>query len=550
LFGLLFCPSWASAQGSGSSTQSQSQPASEETRPATTTTFGDTGLWFVPTGEVLPKGRWSFSGYRTNEDRFESYSDISNFRGTFAFGATDRVEVFGNVDFQRRIDADFRPSPRGNGTPMDDPRIFQQWGTGFGDIRVGAKFNVLAPWRQQPLAFAIRPTIKFPTADKNEGLGTGKVDIMLDAVVSGEAANKVELSGYGGFIFRGDPTDFDLSNGLRWGFGAGFPSRAGLRVTTELVGEKYFDDQITYTGPIVSGLPIPSWSVKSPADFILGVTYQNRNGFFVGYGLSYSFTSTGDVVDANYEGGDHGFGDAWGHQVRIGYHPGVRVYVAPPPPAPPAPPPAPAAPVNRPPTVKAQCDPSVVEVGRTCTATANAQDPDGDTLAYKWSAPSGTFANPAERQTIFTCPQTPGAVPLTVTVSDGKGGTASDTVTVQCVAPARKEYTFEDVHFDFDRYSLRPEATRLLDEAVKAMQSDNTLRITVEGHTCNIGTAEYNLALGERRANAVRDYLVSRGIDASRLNTVSYGEERPKHDNSREETRRLNRRAALTVRLQ
>ena len=63
-------------------------------------------------------------------------------------------------------------------------------------------------------------------------------------------------------------------------------------------------------------------------------------------------------------------------------------------------------------------------------------------------------------------------------------------------------------------------------------------------------TAEYNLALGDRRANAVRDYLTSRGIAASRLGTVSYGEERPKHDNAREETRRLNRRAALVVNLQ
>src|SRR4029079_10310097 len=128
-------------------------------------------------------------------------------------------------------------------------------------------------------------------------------------------------------------------------------SRGGLRVTTEVLGEKYFDNSITYTGPIVSGLP-NSWDVKSPADFVLGVTYQHRNVFCVGYGLSYSFTSSGDVVDANYEGGNKGFGDAWGPQVRIGYHPGVRVYVAPPPPQAPAPPPAPDAPVNRPPTGK------------------------------------------------------------------------------------------------------------------------------------------------------------------------------------------------------
>jgi len=84
---------------------------------------------------------------------------------------------------------------------------------------------------------------------------------------------------------------------------------------------------------------------------------------------------------------------------------------------------------------------------------------------------------------------------------------------------------------------------------VTALRENATLRVEIEGHTCSIGTAEYNLALGDRRANAVRDYLISRGIAADRLRSVSYGEERPKHDNSREETRRLNRRAALVVNL-
>jgi peptidoglycan-associated lipoprotein len=134
-----------------------------------------------------------------------------------------------------------------------------------------------------------------------------------------------------------------------------------------------------------------------------------------------------------------------------------------------------------------------------------------------------------------------------VTVDDGKGGTASDTIQIQVVRPAVKNYQFEDVHFDFDRYTLRPEAARILDEAIKTLQDNPQLRIEIEGHTCNIGTAEYNLALGERRANSVRDYLVSRGIGVDRLHTISYGEERPKYDNAREETRRLNRRAALTV---
>jgi peptidoglycan-associated lipoprotein len=201
--------------------------------------------------------------------------------------------------------------------------------------------------------------------------------------------------------------------------------------------------------------------------------------------------------------------------------------------------------------VRAQCNPCTVEVGKSSTVTATVQDSIGCAVTYRWSAPTGTLANPTERQTLWTAPMQTGTVPVTVTVtcpSDNK--TASDSVNIQVIAAPRKEYMFEDVHFDFDRYSLRPEATRVLDEAVAAMKQDSTLRLTIEGHTCNIGTAEYNLALGDRRANAVKTYLTSQGISSDRLTTVSYGEERPKYDNAREETRRLNRRAALVVKLQ
>jgi len=103
-------------------------------------------------------------------------------------------------------------------------------------------------------------------------------------------------------------------------------------------------------------------------------------------------------------------------------------------------------------------------------------------------------------------------------------------------------------HFNYRAAEVR-QLLGMLDEAIAAMRDDATLRLEIEGHTCNIGTAEYNLALGDRRATSVRDYLAARGVSADRLRTVSYGEERPKYDNSREETRRLNRRAALVVNL-
>ena len=524
-----------------------------ETRPATTTFRGDTGLWFVPTGEVLPARRWSLSAYRVNFDYNQGFTDVSNWPITFGVGLGDRAELFGAWDVVRRIDRDARPlflseEEKAGGVVNEYPFVRQGWSDNqLGDLWIGAKINLMSQWRQNPAAFAIRGLVKLPTAsDDDEGVGTGKADFAIDAVVSKEINERVELSGFGGLMFRSDPDEADLSNGLRWGIGAGFPTRRNLRLTAELHGEAYFDDSLTLTTPLVatdgSISPLVS-NIDSPVHASVGLTWVGAGGMFVGAGLNWRIKMDGRGEFADLF--EDETGDSLGFQFRIGYHPGVRIYVPPPPP-PQAPPP----PVNRPPTVTARCEPCTVEVGRTSTVTADASDPDGDQLTYKWSAPAGKLSNPADRQTPWTAPMQEGPVPITVTVDDGKGGTDSDTVTIQVIRPAVKEFTFEDVHFDFDRYSLRPEATRALDEAIKTMQENPELRIEIEGHTCNIGTAEYNLALGERRAGAVRDYLASRGIGADRLRSVSYGEERPKHDNAREETRRLNRRAALVVRLQ
>jgi peptidoglycan-associated lipoprotein len=191
-----------------------------------------------------------------------------------------------------------------------------------------------------------------------------------------------------------------------------------------------------------------------------------------------------------------------------------------------------------------------VEIGRSLNLKATGADPDKEPLTYKWSAPTGTFTAPTAESTQWTAPGQEGSVPLTVTVTDPRGASASATVTAQVTRPPVKMFTFQDVHFDFDKYNLRPEAVKILDDAVVTLQQNPELRLTIEGHCDSIGTAEYNLALGERRANAARDYLVSRGIAANRFDTVSYGEERPKATNTTPEGRALNRRAALVVKIQ
>jgi peptidoglycan-associated lipoprotein len=251
--------------------------------------------------------------------------------------------------------------------------------------------------------------------------------------------------------------------------------------------------------------------------------------------------------------------NSWGFDLRVGWHPGVtppreRVRriretttitntITTPAPAPPA-----ATAVNRPPTVTVVCDPSVLDPGATSACRAQATDPEGGPLTYQWSTPAGAFQPVDAPNTTFTAPQQEGPVTVTVTVTDNAKNQAQASATL--LVQRRVVLEFEDVHFDFDRFNLRPDALKILDEAVARLQANPGINVTIEGHCDSIGTQQYNLALGERRANSARDYLISRGIAASRLRTVSYGEDRPIDTNETAAGRARNRRAHLAIIMQ
>ncbi|HHQ48895.1 MAG TPA: peptidoglycan-associated lipoprotein Pal [Acidobacteria bacterium] len=105
----------------------------------------------------------------------------------------------------------------------------------------------------------------------------------------------------------------------------------------------------------------------------------------------------------------------------------------------------------------------------------------------------------------------------------------------------------KDVFFDTDSYELKPEAKTKLAENASWLQKHPTIKILIEGHCDERNTREYNLALGERRANAVRDYLIFLGVPADRIATISYGEERPFALGHNEAAWRLNRRAHFVI---
>jgi peptidoglycan-associated lipoprotein len=112
---------------------------------------------------------------------------------------------------------------------------------------------------------------------------------------------------------------------------------------------------------------------------------------------------------------------------------------------------------------------------------------------------------------------------------------------------AFQEFQNQDIHFDFDKYDLRTDARTILDRKASFLNQNSSVRVQIEGHTDDRGTAEYNLALGERRANAAKQYLTTAGISAGRLSTISYGEERPLDPAQNEAAWAKNRRDHFVI---
>ena len=139
----------AAAAGAQSGAAPQSSSSTDSTRPATTTFLGDTGIWFVPTADVVPAGKWSVSGYRRGTDFQQGYTNVGDFAGTFSVGIKGRAEVFGSFLFDTRIDRDSSPAffsdPTTGGVVDRHPLSYQPWsGDNVGDLYVGVKFSLMS----------------------------------------------------------------------------------------------------------------------------------------------------------------------------------------------------------------------------------------------------------------------------------------------------------------------------------------------------------------------------------------------------------------------
>ena len=215
---------------------------------------------------------------------------------------------------------------------------------------------------------------------------------------------------------------------------------------------------------------------------------------------------------------------------------------APPPPAP-APAPAPAQP-----TVTLSADPASINRGESSTLSWTS------TNATQLTIAPGVGTVNAEGSATVTASD---STTYTITAS-GPGGSANATARVNVTVPPPSVQKapesdlnelflreVRDAYFDFNKADIRPDAREALTKTADFLRNYPQIRVTVEGHCDERGSTEYNLALGDRRASAVKQYLVSLGISADRMSTVSFGKEKPFCTEHNETCWQQNRRGHL-----
>jgi peptidoglycan-associated lipoprotein len=218
--------------------------------------------------------------------------------------------------------------------------------------------------------------------------------------------------------------------------------------------------------------------------------------------------------------------------------------------APPPPPPPPEAPPPARPTVNIQASPDFIQRGQTSTLTWSSTNATSLTLS------PGVGAVTAQGNQRVT-PQD--ATTYTITAT-GPGGSADASVRISVSAPPPPapvvhqptlqelfDQAVKDAYFDYDKADIRTDARDALSQSAQFFRSNPQIKIVIEGHCDERGSTEYNLALGDRRAAAAKQFLVSLGITADRLETVSYGKEKPFCSASTEECWQQNRRAHFVM---
>ncbi len=228
----------------------------------------------------------------------------------------------------------------------------------------------------------------------------------------------------------------------------------------------------------------------------------------------------------------------------------AKKVAAPPPPPAPAPPPPPPPPPPAP-TITLSASPSTIQKGQSATLTWNARNSTEVSISGGIGSveASGNRSISPTESTTYTARAT----------GPGGSSTADSRVTVTEPPPPPPpaprpisdteffEGRIKDAYFDYDKYNIRDDARMALQGDAAAFSERPVIRFTIEGHCDERGSEKYNLALGDRRALAAKEFLTTQGVNADRVETISYGKERPVCTEHNEDCWQKNRRAHFVL---
>ena len=504
-------------------------------------TGGTTGLFTVPLAAVLAPGKFAVN-FHYIADAFQpgdSNIETLAIAGGFVFAAAENLEVFGSVEPRIGVNRKYRVQ-RAAGIPIefaprldDHPFATESWRTGFGDIRIGAKYRVAGGVGDYD-GLAILGEIKLPTSDTDAGVGTGKADFSIGFVASAEAGEMLGISSYFGGTFRGSPDEFDLGNEFNYGFGLQVPTRSVISAIFEATGTLRSDSDPAPFAAAVAG--------EDPVFIRAGFRASTPMGiaFDAAYVYNASFKVPDDLtVDGITRGG-------W--LAKLSYtndrsEPVIFTGAAP----------MPLPPVNRPPTITCRAERTNVRTGESVRLFATVNDPDGDDITVVWNTQAGSIT-PREGETVTWSSQgvRPGSGPVTVRASDGYGGTADCELTLSVSAPPPppedRVLTFGCSEFPSGNTRVDNRCKAILDDVALQLRQNPRATAVITGHSDSTGSDETNDAMSLDRADNAEAYLVdTHGINATRIDTASAGSSEPPADNATAEGRLQNRRIVVVV---
>lgn len=465
---------------------------------STTQNFkGFGGTFEIASPFSLDKGSFGFVFGNNNVDLETADIDVNRFYFGLGYGVSDMLELSLNISYNRVKKVDC-------GVVNFEYPFAERWQTGLGYASLGVKFNLL---KNKKTGFGIFGHFDLPLSDESKGVTTSKAKYGFDLLFSHKLSDSFLFSANTGYQLNQSPSGIDLGNTLKYSAGI----EAKLVKSLDLVAQ--------FSGKSYSGSDLPQ---DNPLDVIIGLKYENDYGFgiAVGYKKNLSFDSKT-------------LADSHGAMGSISYVTGKT---------PPPPPCFKVEAVN----VNGKNEAKEGEA-RTYTATYS---PDTATkpITIKWEcSDNGVIESGQASPTVSIKWNTENKKSwVKVTVSNSCSSIDKKVLVsvTKLILPPKEEYFFA-----LDSSELSESVILDLDKAVIYLKYHPEAKIEIQGHTCSIATVSYNMGLGEQRAQSIKKYLVDKGISPDRIKTISYGEEKPAYDNTKEIARRKNRRVYIPFKI-